>query len=199
MSSREFDAVVLAGGAASRLGGEDKPALLVAGTSLLDRVLAACDDAEVTVVVGPERATRRAVRWVREEPPGGGPVAGLAAGMGEVAAEVTLLLAADLPFLDSATVRRLLEALAADPELDAAVLVDAGGRDQLLTAAYRTAPLRAALAAVPQPHGARLRAVTGGLRTVRLRDEVGAAVDCDTWEDVERARERAAHTAPPTG
>jgi molybdopterin-guanine dinucleotide biosynthesis protein A len=122
-----------------------------------------------------------------------------------------LLLAADLPFLDAATVHRLLDTLAEDPALDAAVLVDADGREQLLTAAYRTAPLRAALAAIGSPDGARLRAVTARLRTRRLADTAAAAVDCDTWEDVERARdradradraeraERAAHGAPSAG
>ncbi|WP_063775022.1 molybdenum cofactor guanylyltransferase [Streptacidiphilus anmyonensis] len=185
-----YEAVVLAGGAARRLGGEDKPALVVGGTTLLDRVLAACADAETTVVVGPERVTARDVRWVREEPPGGGPVAGLAAGLAQVTAEVTLLLAADLPFLDTVTVHRVLGALTA-PEVDAAVLVDEEGREQLLTAAYRTAPLRSALAAVGDPDGARLRAVTSRLRTLRLPDTAGAAVDCDTWDDVERARRRA--------
>lgn len=194
MERYEYDAVVLAGGAARRMGGEDKPGVVVGGVTLLDRVLAACGDAGVTVVVGPERATARAVRWVREEPVGGGPVAGLAAGIAEVRAAATLLLAADLPFLDSATVHRLLDALR-DPDLDAAVLVDADGRDQLLTAAYRTASLRAALAVVGEPDGARLRAVTGGLRTLRLPDTAGAAVDCDTWDDVERARVRAGKRA----
>jgi molybdopterin-guanine dinucleotide biosynthesis protein A len=194
MSSRAYDAVVLAGGAARRLGGEDKPGVVVGGTTLLDRVLAACADAYATVVVGPERGTARAVRWVREEPPGGGPVAGLAAGLAHVTAKVTLLLAADLPFLDAATVQRLLAVLA-ESDVDAAVLVDADGHDQLLTAAYRTAPLRDALAAVGEPNGARLRAVTGGLRTLRLPDTAGAAVDCDTWDDVERARRRAGNDA----
>ncbi|MGV9756153.1 NTP transferase domain-containing protein, partial [Streptomyces tricolor] len=37
-----YDAVVLAGGAARRLGGADKPGLRVGGRALLDRVLAAC-------------------------------------------------------------------------------------------------------------------------------------------------------------
>jgi molybdopterin-guanine dinucleotide biosynthesis protein A len=194
MERYAYEAVVLAGGAARRLGGQDKPALLVGGRTLLDRVLAACADARTTTVVGPERATERGVRWVREEPPGGGPVAGLAAGLAEVTAEVTLLLAADLPFLDAATVHRLLDALS-HADVDAAVLVDADGRDQLLTAAYRTAPLRAALVGVGDPDGARLRAVTGGLRTRRLPDTAAAAVDCDTWDDVERARKRAANDA----
>ena len=34
-----FDAIVLAGGGASRLGGHDKPGLLVGGSSLLQRVI----------------------------------------------------------------------------------------------------------------------------------------------------------------
>ncbi|MEH6375729.1 NTP transferase domain-containing protein, partial [Streptomyces sp. KLMMK] len=43
-----YDAVVLAGGAARRLGGADKPTLRVGGRTLLDRVLEACADAEET-------------------------------------------------------------------------------------------------------------------------------------------------------
>jgi molybdopterin-guanine dinucleotide biosynthesis protein A len=199
MPEYTYDAVVLAGGAARRLGGEDKPGLVVGGATLLDRVLAACADARETVVVGPERVTARPVRWVRESPPGGGPVAALAAGLELVDAETTLLLAADLPFLDAPTVHRLLDALAA-PGIAAAVLVDAEGRDQSLTAAYHTAPLRAALARVGSPADARLQAVTSALPTRHLPDPHGAAVDVDTWEDVRLARARAAgptHRLPP--
>ncbi|MEV6939475.1 NTP transferase domain-containing protein, partial [Streptomyces sp. NPDC051132] len=76
-----YDAVVLAGGAARRLGGADKPGVRVGGRALLDRVLAACADARTTVVVATPRPTVRPVRWAREEPPGGGPVAALAAGL----------------------------------------------------------------------------------------------------------------------
>ena len=67
-----FDVIVPAGGAASRLGGADKPGLDVGGRTLLDRVLDACTEARTTVVVGPARGTGRAgVRWTREDPPGG--------------------------------------------------------------------------------------------------------------------------------
>ncbi|MEU9382801.1 NTP transferase domain-containing protein, partial [Streptomyces sp. NPDC048279] len=37
-----YDAIVLAGGAARRLGGADKPSVRVGGRPLLDRVLTAC-------------------------------------------------------------------------------------------------------------------------------------------------------------
>ncbi|MEZ0064082.1 molybdopterin-guanine dinucleotide biosynthesis protein A [Streptacidiphilus sp. MAP12-20] len=191
-----YDAVILAGGAARRLDGADKPGLLVGGATLLDRVLAACADARTTVVVGPERPTAREVVWTREEPPGGGPVAALAAGLRLVTADVTLLLAADLPFLDATSVHHLLETLA-EPNIDAATLVDVEGRDQLLTAAYRTLPLRAALDRIGPPEGARLRAVTSMLATRHLTDPRGVSVDVDTWEDVRLARARAAASALP--
>jgi molybdopterin-guanine dinucleotide biosynthesis protein A len=192
-----YDAVILAGGAARRLDGADKPGLLVGGATLLDRVLGACGDARDTVVVGPERPTVRPVRWTREEPPGGGPVAALAAGLRLVTAEVTVLLAADLPFLDRIGVHHLLDTLRNEPNIEAATLVDVEGRDQLLTAAYRTAPLRAALTRVGPPDGARLRAVTGGLATRHLTDPRGVSVDVDTWEDVRLARARAADRPLP--
>jgi molybdopterin-guanine dinucleotide biosynthesis protein A len=201
-----YDAVVLAGGSARRLGGADKPGLPVGGTPMLERVLAACAGAGRTVVVGPERATARAVRWVREQPPGGGPVAAVAAALPQVTAGTVLLLAADLPFFDAATAARLCAALTPDAAsavlvdaavlvdpavpVDAAVLVDADGREQPLAAAYRTDALRAALALLPDPSGLPLRRLVGALPTTRLPDPDGVAADCDTWEDVERARAR---------
>lgn len=187
-----YDVIVPAGGAARRLGGADKPGLTVGETTLLDRVLAACPDARTTVVVGPARPTARdGVRWTREQPPGGGPVAAVAAGLDLVTADTVLLLAADLPFLDRRTVHRLAAALdGAGPAVAAAVLVDAGGRDQPLAAAYRTAPLRAALAGLGDPAGQPLRRLVGGLAKLRVADTDGVAYDCDTWEDLEQARER---------
>jgi molybdopterin-guanine dinucleotide biosynthesis protein A len=77
-----YAVIVLAGGAAQRLGGRDKPALPVGGRPMLDRVLAAASGATRRIVVGPARAGVPAdVIQVREEPPGGGPVAALAAGL----------------------------------------------------------------------------------------------------------------------
>ncbi|MFB7242426.1 molybdenum cofactor guanylyltransferase [Streptomyces populi] len=106
-----YDAVVLAGGAARRLGGEDKPGVRVGGRKLLDRVLAACADATRTVVVADPRSTARPVEWAREDPPGGGPLAALEAGLRHTAAPYVLVLSADLPFLEEKTVRRLLDTL----------------------------------------------------------------------------------------
>lgn len=108
--------MILAGGAARRLGGRDKPGLLVGGARLLDHAVAACAGARRIVVVGPERPTVIPVAWVREDPPGGGPVAALAAGLAAVSAPVTLLLAADLPFVTREVTERLVAALS-DPAM----------------------------------------------------------------------------------
>jgi len=190
-----FDAVVLAGGLARRLEGVDKPALEIGGLTLLDRVLEACVAARDVVCVGPRRTTRRAVRWTREDPPGAGPVAALAAGL---AAEIddgagraggaprVVLLAADLPLLDA----RLVHSLWTNSRgHDGAVLVDPDGRDQWLTACYARRVLEARIA----EHGGTtaglsMRGLLAGLDLARIPDPGGQSFDCDTWEDVSHVR-----------
>ncbi|MFG2181279.1 NTP transferase domain-containing protein [Streptomyces abikoensis] len=192
-----FDAVVLAGGAARRLGGADKPAVRVGGRALLDRVLGACGDAGRTVVVGPRRPTVRPVTWALEDPPGGGPLAGLHAGLREVRAERVLLLSADLPFLAAGAVRGLVTALdegaGGVAGAEGAVLVDGDGREQPLVAAYRAEALRRELGLLVAEHGTLvglpLRMLTGELSLARL-PHATASFDCDTWEDISEARAR---------
>ncbi|MER6268115.1 NTP transferase domain-containing protein [Streptomyces sp900105755] len=188
-----YDAIVLAGGAARRLGGADKPAVRVGGRPLLDRVLAACAGARRTVVVAAPRPTSRPVHWTREEPPGGGPVAALDAGLRHITADRVVVLSADLPFLEEATVERLLAALHTTAA-DGALLTDADGRDQPLVAAYRTTALRHTLAALAGDGGngltgLPLRRLTAALNLTRVPDPL-ASFDCDTWDDIADARAR---------
>jgi molybdopterin-guanine dinucleotide biosynthesis protein A len=183
-----YDAVVLAGGSARRLGGVDKPSLVVGALSMLDRVIAAVDGAARVVVVGPRSTTSRPVVWCREDPPGGGPVAALAAGLAEVTAEFVVLLAGDLPFVTAEAVALLLDAAEGQ---NGALLVDHDGRDQLLAGAWRTDALRRALPA--EPAGARLSSVLLDLDPVRValekeRDLPPPWFDCDTDDDVATAR-----------
>jgi molybdopterin-guanine dinucleotide biosynthesis protein A len=186
------DAVVLAGGAARRLGGADKPGLRVGGRALLDRVLGACADAGTTVVVADPRHTPRPVRWAREDPPGAGPVAALDAGLRHTTADAVVVLSADLPFLEVSTVRRLLTALRTGGT-EGVLLTDADGRDQPLVAAYRASALRRELTALTQEHGSLtglpLRRLTAALELTRVPDPV-ASFDCDTWDDLATARAR---------
>lgn len=178
-----FDAIVLAGGTGRRLGGADKPGLVVGGRTLLDRVLTACDGASGTVVVGPERPTYRPVVWTREEPVGGGPVAALAAGLRWVEADHVVLLAADLPFLQ----RSLVETLAAR-----ANVVVTAEQPQWLCGGWETSALRNAIDGL-DVLGARLRDVLAPLDPELLSVPFppgGLPVwqDVDTPEDLARVR-----------
>ncbi|MFJ5558092.1 NTP transferase domain-containing protein [Streptomyces sp. NPDC093250] len=187
-----YDAVVLAGGAARRLGGADKPGVRVGGRALLDRVLAACADARTTVVVAGPRPTARPVVWAREEPPGGGPLAALDAGLRHITAGHVVLLSADLPFLERDTVEALLATLRRGTA-DGVLLTDSDGQDQPLVAAYRTSSLRRELAVLTGRHGdltgLPLRRLTRALGLTRMSDPV-ASFDCDTWDDIATARAR---------
>ena len=160
-----FDAIVLAGGAARRLGGADKPMLEVDGTPMLARVLDAVSAAQARIVVGPPRSIGDAVTWCQETPPGGGPVAATAAALPLTTAPVIVLLAADLPWIAPA-VAPLLAALR--PSVDAAML-RTGDRSNYLAAAWHRRALIAALDRVADP---------------------GWGEDCDTWPDLARARDR---------
>lgn len=185
-----YAAVVLAGGRAARLGGQAKPQLEVGGRTMLSVVLAAVSDAEHRIVVGPPQPAPDDVVQVREQPPGGGPVAALRAGLPEVRTDVLALLAGDLPFLTAELVGQLRSRLTGDGVL----VVDDTGRDQLLLGVWRTAALRSAVADSAGPTS--LRKVMAPLAVRRLRPAVPAGtpapwLDCDTPADLARARQLA--------
>lgn len=179
--------MVLTGGTASRLGGADKAALEHAGKSLLAHALAAVAGAGEVVVVGPELPTSRPVRFTREEPSGGGPLAGVAAGVAALSSDPdrVVVLAVDMPHVTAGTVARLLDAAEG---VDGAWLTDRDGRRQLAGA------VRPSL--VPSPGDAsgapaRLLMSAGTVRDVPAIEH--EAEDVDTWEDVARILGRDAH------
>jgi molybdopterin-guanine dinucleotide biosynthesis protein A len=98
-----IDLIVLAGGRGSRLGGAVKPAVEVAGRTLLSRVLDARTLARRVVIVGPASARSAAgpeatgALWALEDPPFGGPVAGIAAGLAALARPVPAPASASTP------------------------------------------------------------------------------------------------------
>lgn len=184
-----FAAIVLAGGRATRLGGVHKPGLIVGDRTLLDRVLAAVADAEEKVVVGPPQPVPQGTVLTREDPPGGGPVAALAAGLAKIQATYVALLAADLPFLTAEAVGALRAACTSD----GAVLVDADGRDQYLAGVWRAASLREALTNFGDPTGGAMRKLVAGLRITRVTlpgesDAPAPWFDCDDPQDLDEAK-----------
>lgn len=82
-------AIVLAGGTGRRMGGASKPDVIVAGRRMLDHVLDELAAQKVpAVVVGPPDLdvpldSPTGVTLVREDPPLGGPAAGIAAGFAD--------------------------------------------------------------------------------------------------------------------
>ncbi|MFE5670782.1 NTP transferase domain-containing protein [Agromyces sp. NPDC056523] len=196
-----LDAVILAGGRAERLGGASKPDLVVGGRRLLETAIAAARSAgcERIVVVGPPQLQAHGCLVVREEPPFGGPVAGLAAGLAALAAPDhrgdVLVLASDLPHAEAA-VARLLAARTADPGTDGVCLVDSSGRSQWLTAVYSRAALSRAFDALAVPdsdparlHGAAMRRLAASVDLTLVAGE-GTTRDIDTWSDLAEARAR---------
>jgi molybdopterin-guanine dinucleotide biosynthesis protein A len=194
-----FDAVVLAGGTGRRLGGASKPDVLLGGRRLLDHALAATADARRVVVVAPDDVVvPDGVLRTLEDPPHGGPVAGIAAGLatldGPDAAPWVLVLACDVPYAAGA-VPRLRSTVARDPATegadgpaesaegpDGAVLVDADDRAQWLAALYRTSALRDRLGVRA---GGSVRALVSGLDLRRVRAAGTEVADVDTWADLE--------------
>ena len=195
-----FDAIVLAGGTGERMGGADKGALMLAEVTFLERVLDATRVADDVVCVGPERPTSRKVTWTQESPAGGGPVAAVAAGLQHVEATIVTVLAVDHPFVTAEVVARLVETCAVN-DVDAVLAGDDAGVPQRLLAAYRVPALSACLRAIGSPAGASMTRLTQGLRCVTV-PAPDAAQDCDTPEDLERARQKAAEqerACPPAG
>ena len=180
-------AVILTGGTAARMDGVDKASIEVGGVTLLERALAATLQAVEVVVVGREVPTSRPVTWTREDPPLGGPAAGVLAGIDRFlrVPDVVCVLAVDMPKVNSGTVARLTWAVEGDPEVDGAVLVDAEGRRQTLAAVYRTAALQSARpASREQEHGLPVRRLVGLLRLVEVPVVGNEAFDIDSWKDL---------------
>ena len=191
---RPADAVVLAGGRGSRLGGIDKPGLRVGERSLIASVVAEvrAAGARRVVVVGPPRPGLAPADGdllvVREDPPGAGPVPALRRGLTEVTARWVFVLAADLPFLRASDLGALLAAARQGGR--GAIMADETGQPQWLVGCWPTAPLREAAGGY---QGGSLRGLLGPLAATRLApspDHPGppAWLDCDTPEDVRAAR-----------
>jgi molybdenum cofactor guanylyltransferase len=191
-------AVVLAGGAARRMGGAAKPFLRVGGVALLSRVLAAVPDADPAVVVGPPdlgMLLPAGVVLTQEDPPGGGPVAAAHAGLSRLARTggagptVVALLAADLPFVTATVMARLWRELVTSGA-GGVVLVDGTGRPQWLCGLWLPGALAARVGVAPR--GASLRDTVAGLRIHTVdADTAGAPAwfDCDTQADLRTAEE----------
>ena len=188
-------AIVLTGGTAARMDGADKASIELDGLTLLERALAATMTAVEVVVVGEAVPTTRPVTFVREDPRGGGPAAGLLAGADAFyrPCDAVQVLAVDMPRVTPGTFARLASELAASPSYDGALLVDGDGRRQPLCAVYRwTALHRARPPRHEDEHGLPVHRLLGGLSLLEVPAVGAEAMDVDTWGDLRRLREQGA-------
>jgi len=189
-------AILLAGGRASRVGGAAKPLFDVGGQTLLARAVAAATGAGARpiVVAAPVLDPALAVEWALEDPPFGGPVAGIVAALRHPGAwapepDWTFLLACDLPKVDAAVARLSSDILLVPTDTDGVCLGDSSSRPQWLTGIYRTGVLRRAAEAMPDGgRDAPVRALLHGLAITVIAVPGDLTDDVDTWEDLSRAR-----------
>lgn len=192
-------ALVLCGGRSTRFGsGDDKTAAPLGVGSVLGHLLAGLPPAWDVVAVGLPRPVDRHVVWAREEPPGGGPLAGIAAGMRQVTTTIVVVLAGDMPFA-GAWAARLAATLAVEPSLEAVAAVVGDGPPNPLFAAYRSDVVRRCLPADPGGQAARRLLDRRALATLQVPAEDGLDVDTPEahgWA-LELALERPPHRLGP--
>ncbi|HEX8095426.1 molybdenum cofactor guanylyltransferase, partial [Jatrophihabitans sp.] len=191
------DAVVLAGGRGVRLGGHElgaKALIRLAGWPLADHVLLAASFAATRVQVGPARIALGSPEFCLERPAGGGPVAAIAAALDRITQPSVAVLAGDLPFIGPALAE--LQRCVAPGTSDVGVLVDTSGRVNYLAAVWRTASLRAAVAALPSTANAAVRALYDGVEIAHVPDFDACSADVDTPDDLRAAAERIRRRSP---
>ncbi|NUO64790.1 MAG: molybdenum cofactor guanylyltransferase [Gemmatimonadaceae bacterium] len=155
---------ILAGGRASRLGGRAKGLEVVSGRRMVDRVHDALREVTASVVLagGSEAlAAALGLALVADEPPGSGPLGGIAGALAATGGDV-LVVAWDMPWVTADVLRPLL----ATPDGGPGAAWRVAGRIEPLCALYR----RSALA----PLRARLRA--GERRAREVAESIGLAV-----------------------
>ncbi len=174
----------------------DKTVADVGGVSLLERTLSGLPDGSLVVCVGPPVPTTRAVTWAREDPPLGGPLAAVEAGLGALPSgvETVLLIAGDMPRAGLASAA-LLEALEANSG-GLAVVVDDEDRPQPLLSAWARDLLTERIGALAPTAGRAVTALLDTANPVLVDDAWGASADVDTDEDLRVLRAGLAVSRP---
>jgi molybdopterin-guanine dinucleotide biosynthesis protein A len=140
------------------------------------------------VIVGPTFESRlRSLKFVQENPAGGGPVAAVDAGLAMINTEFVALIATDMPFA-ATVIHELVKSL--DSSRDGVVPLDAEGIPQTLCAIYRTDALQQAIERLGSPQGCSMRSLTAllHLKEIELTPALQSRLlDIDTREELQRA------------
>lgn len=206
----DVSAVILVGGRSSRMG-HDKASVVLHGDTLLQRVVRAAAEiaSEIVLVRAPDQSLPAVtapcpVVTVADVIAGEGPLFGMATGLAAATGERCLVLGVDMPFLQPALLRLLVEQLRA-------ARAESGARWIVPVAERRPQPLCSAIARDALPvlrvhldAGDRApMAIAADLGLARLHEAAWRVadpdgqsfMDVDTPEALEAARLR----HPPTG
>jgi len=187
-------AIVVGGGGGERLGGVSKPDLTLGGVRLIDRVcgvlVEACGAGCVAVVPPSVRVPEGVMRTL-EDPPNGGPLAGIDAGLRALGIDddvLVVVVSVDAPGLAGSVPALLDPPLGPDSEGRIAVGGDPEPFDQYLMGVYRAGALRRildeAVAALGSVRGVGVRRVLRSLTLDRVDADAGVCRDVDTPEDL---------------
>ncbi len=186
-------AIILAGGDSQRMG-SDKANLLLGEQTLLQRVIATMQQVFPHVIVS-VRQLRSGLDLpqVCDDQSGGGPLAGLAAGLGHIATPWAFVVACDMPFVEPAMVELLAKYRA---EYQAVVPV-VQGHPQPLAAFYAGSCLGTLRAHLAGGGKNSLRAVLEQLQVsyvdeselLKADPALRSFFDLDTPQDVATAKE----------
>jgi len=167
LARADVTALILAGGRATRLGGVDKRTLQIEGASIFERQCAVLAPLCAEILVSTAGAVP-GYRTVADPAPGGGPLAGIAAGLAHATTPWLLVVAGDMPHLSAPVLGLLLGAAGADVE---AVAVRIGALPEPLLCLYQVAAVRPRVEA---------RLAAGRLKASALLTDAGLVV---AWVD----------------
>lgn len=183
-----IDVIVLAGGRSSRMGGHDKAQVRLEGSRLIDALSASIVGAPwagSVIAVSPHELGVEGVQCVSEDPPFGGPVAGIAAGVGALdSTQWVAVLSVDAP--DSAGLVPALHAACCSAGADVACVEATDGFLQPLCAVWRGEALQEALASLGEVRDVSARALLRQVpdnKLVRVPGD-GSERDYDTPEEL---------------
>ncbi len=195
-----FASIILAGGRSSRMGaGQNKVTLEVEGRPLVASAVAAVQAATQTVLVGPEAPLREALpgKWAshlthtREDPPFGGPVAGILAGLSVLSEDspgLVALLACDVPGSPAAMQAVLssgpAQQLAGSPDVDGVCALAPDGHIQWLLGLYRKQFLMRRSAQISGQDNLSVRRFLGPATLAGIEVPARSVQDVDTPQDL---------------
>lgn len=199
--------MIIGGGQSSRMG-QDKAQLEKSGRTLLEHAIDALDFCSEIVVVAPERKLHARdawppVRFCLEDPPLGGPVAGVAAGVaalessGEVGGSGSsgvhspdidvIVLPVDMPNPHEAVAQLRAASLGGDGGVgggaDGVALEDEEGWIQYLLGRYRLSSMRRALEELGDPRDKSMRKFGTLLQVTPVPVSNDTLIDVDTPQD----------------